>query len=976
MAPAHHGGSGSVVGRGAELDQLTRALAGARQGRGAAVFLTGEAGIGKTRLAQEVARYAEDVGARVLRGRGSGIGPMVPFRPLTEALLGLARSGALPDDAQLGPYRAVLGRWIPEWRTPGAAGTETSLVVVAEAVLRLLTAVGRGTGALLVLDDLHDSDPETLAVVDYLVDALAGAPVLLVATLRDEPGDALTVARTAAARRSAQVLPVHRLDREQTTLLVAQCLEVAPAELPEVLVAELWTRSAGVPFAVEELLHVVLGAGLLREGAEGWRMTEVLRGQLPDGLLRSVNERVDRLGEPGRSLLTAAAVLGVRFPLAVVQDVTGLADREFLGYLRMAVRLQLVTPDEGAADRYAFRHPLTVEALLAETTPGRLAEESARVADSLERLHPGLPGDRCQQVAALRLTAGQRSAAGRWFAEAGRRALADGAPGSAVTLLTRADGLLADDGDLALRLAGLAALVPALAGVGRFDEAAALVAEVAAGAPDRAAAEIAELHLRLGRAACDVGRWDEAVAQLRAARDLLGPAPAAGPAAAADVLEAIAALGSPRTGPGRAEELARRAVERAGAAGLPAVAVDGWQALGLLAQAYDPAGSAECYRRALRLAEQHRLPTERVLLRVRLGSLAWLADGDVAELERARREADRLGMVVVSLNAQANLALQALLTGRPDDAAEAVDQLLPTVTRLGLGVVQRHLLVTRAGVHAHRGRRPAMAATLRELTGLDPASPEVALAAGLAETFCALLEGHPESAGEVQARAAELVRDRPGSYQLVGHVGVGVLLRTLAGDGPADPLALAADGPGRTRWNRQWLELAGAVAHGRAGRVDAAADAFAAAQRTAAAYPLAQRLGRWLVAGDARADGWADGVALLREVEVQFAVAEGATGVLGAVRSALRAAGATVRQQRAGADRVPVRLRTLGVTVREYEVLELLVERMPNKEIGARLHISHRTVEKHVANLITKTDLPDRAVLRHRAAELIGPPAD
>ena len=79
-----------------------------------------------------------------------------------------------------------------------------------------------------------------------------------------------------------------------------------------------------------------------------------------------------------------------------------------------------------------------------------------------------------------------------------------------------------------------------------------------------------------------------------------------------------------------------------------------------------------------------------------------------------------------------------------------------------------------------------------------------------------------------------------------------------------------------------------------------------------------------------------------------------------------------MRQRRAGVDRVPGPLRTLGVTGREFEVLELLVERISNKEIAARLHISHRTVEKHVANLITKTQLTDRATLRTRAVELLG----
>ncbi|NUT94321.1 MAG: ATP-binding protein, partial [Saccharothrix sp.] len=156
-----------VVGRDAELRVLDQALADAAACRGRAVFLVGEPGIGKTRLARVTAGSAFDRGLRVLRGRGSTIGPMVPFRPLAEALMSLLRGGDAPDLRGLGPYRSALGRLVPEW---GDEPRENqSVVVLAEAVLRLLALVGP---CLLVLEDLHDADAETLAVIDYLVDNL------------------------------------------------------------------------------------------------------------------------------------------------------------------------------------------------------------------------------------------------------------------------------------------------------------------------------------------------------------------------------------------------------------------------------------------------------------------------------------------------------------------------------------------------------------------------------------------------------------------------------------------------------------------------------------------------------------------------------------------------------------------------------------------------------------------------------------
>src|SRR4051812_23198707 len=146
--------SALVIGRDREVAELTRAIDAARVSRGGAVFLVGEPGIGKSRLAAEAAGVAFAAGVRVLRGRSSTIGPIVPFRPLTEALLALFRSGRVPDDLALAPYLPILGRLIPDLQQPGIAGGD-SLIVLGEAVLRLVAVAGREGGCLLVLEDLQ-----------------------------------------------------------------------------------------------------------------------------------------------------------------------------------------------------------------------------------------------------------------------------------------------------------------------------------------------------------------------------------------------------------------------------------------------------------------------------------------------------------------------------------------------------------------------------------------------------------------------------------------------------------------------------------------------------------------------------------------------------------------------------------------------------------------------------------------------------
>ncbi|NUT49578.1 MAG: AAA family ATPase, partial [Saccharothrix sp.] len=414
-----------VVGRDEELRVLDRVLADARGHRGRAVFLVGEPGIGKTRLARFAAGAAFDRGMRVLRGRGSTIGPIVPFRPLAEALMSLLRAGVGPDLAELGPYQPALGRLVPEWSPDAFAAEEQrhSVLVLAEAVLRLLAVVGRTQPSLVVLEDLHDADAETLAVVDYLVDNLDQAPTALLLTSRADPGPALDVARQAAQRQAGVLMELRRLDERQVRRMVALCLEAEDHEVPAEVVRRLWADSAGNPFVVEEMLHGLVNGGLLVRGPGGWQVLGELRIDVPSALVRSIAHRTDRLGPQGREVLSVAAVLGHRFPLSVLRRVTGVDDRTLLSHLHAGVAAQLVTPDEPVPDWYAFRHPLTAEALLAQLPPPHRAELARRTADAVRDLHPERSGEWCALVASLRLDAGQTAEAGAVLAEAGRRAL-------------------------------------------------------------------------------------------------------------------------------------------------------------------------------------------------------------------------------------------------------------------------------------------------------------------------------------------------------------------------------------------------------------------------------------------------------------------------------------------------------------------------------------------------------------------------
>lgn len=959
-----------TIGRDREIAELRRGLDQARAGRGGTVFVVGEPGIGKTLLASTAMVDAIDRGMRVLRGRSSTIGPLVPFRPLAEALMPLARSGELFTADELGPYRAVLGGLIPGWEggdRPTTAGG--SLIVLAEAVLRLLSLIGRDRGCLLVFEDLHEADVETLAVVEYLVDNVGQQPVLLCATMRTGQFEALDLARVASQRRMGVLMELRPLDRTEVLRLVASCLRVRPEAVPERVIDQVWASSAGVPFVVEELLHATISAGTLVQADDGWQVAGELSAEVPAALVRDTAQRADRLGQPTRTFLSVAAVFGHRFPLAVVRRAIGLDTRAALEHLEAGLAAYLVVPDEHDVGWYGFRHPLTADALRAALTAADRAEHSERVADAVEALHPDLPGDWCALVASLRLAAGDQVRAGELFAEAGRRALEYGAAGSAVVLLDRANQLLADRRHARAQAEILESLLPALAETGQFERAFQLADTLdTLGEQGLDRPRTAALHGRLARVALVAGRWADCTAQLEAARAILGADTNDEALAPIDAVAAHLVLYTPgQDRVHRAEVLARQAVAAAERVPLPAVQCEALHLLGVVSRDRDLAESTGYFDRALRVAEEHQLPIRRVYAMVGRGMISWMRDGDIAQLLQAKAEAHRIGAVAVIHEVDACAALQSVLTGQYAQAAAMIERCRGSVARLKLHALTTYLQMARVVLAAHQGNRREMDRAIAEYGEQGwGAAKELPLVYGLGRAFCALLDENREQALHELETARELQAANPTIFHLAGHNGLGLLLAVLDRPDAAANWAHYAEvtaAQGSTmRWNRQFVHLAHAVLLGRDGRTADAAAAFTHAQQASECYPLARHLGMRLVAESARTDGWGEPVEWLRRAEEYFHHAE-VSAVAGACRLLLRHAGVTVAQRRAGADEVPQPLRLNGVTVREYEVLRLLAERMSNKAIASRLHISPRTVEKHVASLVLKTRQPNRESL-------------
>jgi DNA-binding CsgD family transcriptional regulator len=467
------------------------------------------------------------------------------------------------------------------------------------------------------------------------------------------------------------------------------------------------------------------------------------------------------------------------------------------------------------------------------------------------------------------------------------------------------------------------------------------------------------------------------MAQVEAARALLGPDAAPEDLAPVDVVAAHLALDAGGQGQlATAEAIAHHAAAVAEKVPLPTVACQALQLLGAVIRPRDPDLATAHLERAHAIAVRHDLPIWVIHALVRLGNDDALRDGSLERLEQALDQATRAGAVSARYLAEMSIAVHTVLQGGFDKADPIIDRVVVATQRLKLLDITHQALLTRALLAAHRGRRRDMDRALAEFRHLrGHEQPMYASRVhGLVKAFASLLEEDRPRAVSELAQALHAEETSPTIFQLSGRYGLHLLLGTLTGEVDwANYEVVTADPASRHRWDRQFSLFARAVLAGRAGRPSAAESDVAEAVAVGAPYPMGLNLGLRLVCEAAIADGWGSPVEWLRDAEDYFHNA-GVPAVASACRGLLRSTGQRITQRRDGAEDIPQPLRSAGVTVREFEVLRFLAERLGNREIAERLHLSPRTVEGHISNLIAKTGLPNRLALSKLAAATITQP--
>jgi DNA-binding SARP family transcriptional activator len=419
------------VGRGLELNQLNEAWNAAREGGAHLVLVTGEPGIGKTRLAQELGRRVRAEGYLVASARAYEAAGRLPWGPVVDLL----RSDALRShiDTLDTVWRNELGRLLPELLDASQPSGRSQSGDLAQRQ-RLFDAVSRAIVAnrprLLIIDDLQWCDAETIELIGFVVRSERTAPVLFVGTVRSEelpehhPLDELVDA--LGHDRAVTTVPLDRLDEATTATLAARIRSTDTID-PE-LAARLWGETEGNPLFVIEVLR----AGISPDRGQAV-LTPTMRAVL--------HARLGQLPDGARRLAEVAAIIGRPFSVGLMVSATGIGEHELVDHLDELWRRRIIR-EQGLT--YDFSHDKLRAVALEMVSPPRRRQLHRAVAEAIaielhNDIHAAAP-----QLAAHYDQAGLVEPAIDAYRMAGARAVAVSALNEAVTMFRRALSLLAE----------------------------------------------------------------------------------------------------------------------------------------------------------------------------------------------------------------------------------------------------------------------------------------------------------------------------------------------------------------------------------------------------------------------------------------------------------------------------------------------------------------------------------------------------
>jgi predicted ATPase len=423
-----------LVGRNEEIDQLLRRWSRAEAGDGQVVLVTGEPGIGKSRLCAELEQRLHTetrLRRRYFCSPYHRDSMLFPFIDQLGRAAGFTRDD--PPATKLGKLEALIGPVAAEEdvaffaNLPSLPSSQryplpnlSPLRIrerTLEALIRQLEASARQQPVLMVFEDAQWIDPSSQELLDLTIEHVRSLPVLLIITFRPEFQPPWT------GQPRVMILTLNRLDRRDRTVLAAQL--AGGKELPDELVEQIADRTDGVPLFVEELTKSILESGLLREEAGRYVLDRAMPPlAIPTSLHDSLLARLDRLSTV-RQVAQIGAAIGREFSYPLVEGVAGLDGGALREVLSQLVRSELVfSRGEPPQALYTFKHALVRDAVYETLLREPRRELHARIAMVLEQRFPEDVEQQPEILAQHCTLAGLNERAIGYWSRAGRKSLA------------------------------------------------------------------------------------------------------------------------------------------------------------------------------------------------------------------------------------------------------------------------------------------------------------------------------------------------------------------------------------------------------------------------------------------------------------------------------------------------------------------------------------------------------------------------